>query len=136
MKIAQRMAPIKPSATLAVTNKAKQMQREGVDVLGFAAGEPDFDTPEFIVQAMITAARDGSTRYGPAAGLPELRSAAADHFTGVYETPVSAENTIVSVGGKHALFNLFQVLVDPGDEVILLAPYWVSYRAQIRLAGG
>jgi aspartate aminotransferase len=136
MKFSKRMAPIKPSATLAITSKAKALKAAGQDVVGFGAGEPDFPTPEFVVEAMAKAARDGATGYSPVAGLPALREAVARHFTEIYSIPFSASNIAISVGGKHALYNLFQILVDPGDEVIVPAPFWVSYPAQIRLAEG
>jgi aspartate aminotransferase len=130
------MEPIKPSATLAITSKAKALRAAGQDVVGFGAGEPDFPTPGFIVEAMVRAARDGATGYSPVAGMPALREAVARHFTGIYDIPFEAANIAVSVGGKHALYNLFQILVDPGDEVIVPAPFWVSYPDQIRLAEG
>ena len=136
LKFAKRLEPIKPSATLAVTTQAKRLKAEGHDVLSFAAGEPDFPTPPFVVDAMVKAARDGATGYAPVLGLPALRGAVARHFTDLYDTPFEASNIAVSVGGKHSLYNLFQILVDPGDEVIVPAPYWVSYPAQIRLAEG
>ncbi|MEE2779201.1 MAG: pyridoxal phosphate-dependent aminotransferase [Myxococcota bacterium] len=136
MKFSRRITPIAPSATLAITNGAKQLRAEGKDVVGFGAGEPDFDTPSFIVDAMIAAAREGQTRYGAVAGMPDLRQAVAEMFTGLYDVPFSSQQTLVSVGGKQALYNLFQVLVDPGDEVIIPTPYWVSYSAQVQLAEG
>ena len=136
MKFAKRMSPIKPSATLAVTSRAKQLRSQGEDVISFGAGEPDFATPDFIVEAMIQAARSGATRYLPVAGLPALRQAVARNFSAHYGLPFTAEEVLVSCGGKHSLFNLFQVLVDPGDKVIVPSPYWVSYPAQIRLAQG
>ena len=136
MKIARRMEPIKPSATLAITTRAKQLKAAGQDVIGFGAGEPDFPTPDFIIDAMVEAARSGATRYAPVAGLPALRSAIAGHFAALYGQPWDPAETLVSVGGKHGLYGLFQVLLDPGDEVIVPAPYWVSYPPQIRLAGG
>lgn len=136
MKFSRRLAPIEPSATLAITSKAKAMKAQGKPVIGFGAGEPDFPTPPFVVDAMVKAARDGATGYAPVLGLPALRGAVARHFTDLYDTPFEASNIAVSVGGKHSLYNLFQILVDPGDEVIVPAPYWVSYPAQIRLAEG
>jgi aspartate aminotransferase len=136
MKFSKRLAPIEPSATLAITSKAKAMKAQGKPVIGFGAGEPDFPTPPFVVDAMVKAARDGATGYAPVLGLPALRGAVARHFTDLYDTPFEASNIAVSVGGKHSLYNLFQILVDPGDEVIVPAPYWVSYPAQIRLAEG
>ncbi len=136
MKFSKRMAPIQPSATLAITSRAKAMKAEGQPVIGFGAGEPDFPTPPFVVDAMVKAARDGATGYAPVVGLPALRGAVAEHFTELYDVPFETANIAVSVGGKHSLYNLFQILVDPGDEVIVPAPYWVSYPAQIRLAQG
>jgi aspartate aminotransferase len=130
------MAPIKPSATLAVTSRAKQLRAEGADVVSFGAGEPDFPTPTFIVDAMVAAARSGATRYLPVAGLPALRGAVASTFSAHYDVPFAADEVLISCGGKHSLFNLFQVLVDPGQEVIVPSPFWVSYPAQIRLAEG
>ncbi len=136
MKISQRMQPIAPSATLAVTGKAKQMRAAGVDVISFGAGEPDFDTPAFITEAMIKAAKSGATRYMPATGMPALREALASFFSDLYGVTYATNETMVTVGGKQALFNLFQVLVDPGDEVIIPAPYWVSYSAQVEICQG
>jgi aspartate aminotransferase len=136
MKFARRMSPIKPSATLAVTSRAKQLRAEGADVISFGAGEPDFLTPDFIVEAMVEAARSGATRYLPVAGLPALRQAVATTFSSHYDVPFTSDEVLVSCGAKHSLFNLFQVLVDPGDKVIVPSPFWVSYPAQIRLAEG
>ena len=136
MKFARRMDPVAPSATLAVTSKAKAMKAAGVDILSFGAGEPDFATPDFVVDAMVTAARAGFTRYAPVAGTPALRDAVAAHFSELYEVPFSRDQVMVSVGGKHALYNLFQILLDEGDEVIIPAPYWVSYPEQVKLAMG
>ncbi len=136
MHFADRMTPIKPSATLAVTAKAKQMAADGLDVVGFGAGEPDFDTPAFIVDALRSALDNGKTRYTPTAGVPALRDAIAAMFTELYKVPFERAEVMTTVGGKHALYNMFQVLVNPGDEVIIPAPYWVSYPAQVRLAQG
>ena len=136
MKFSRRLAPIQPSATLAITSKAKAMKAAGESVIGFGAGEPDFPTPSFVVDAMVEAARAGATGYSPVAGLPPLRAAVATHFEELYGVPFDASNIAVSVGGKHSLYNLFQILVDPGDEVLVPAPYWVSYPAQIKLAEG
>jgi aspartate aminotransferase len=136
LKFSQRIMPIKPSATLAVTGKAKLMKAQGIDVISFGAGEPDFETPDFIVEAMMVAVKNGATRYVSVAGIPPLREAVAAKFSELYGTPFVADEVLISVGGKHALYNLFQVLVDPGDEVIVPAPYWVSYPAQIQLASG
>ena len=136
MKFAKRLDPIKPSATLAVTSKAKALKAQGQDVLSFAAGEPDFPTPDFVVDAMVDSARNGATRYLPSLGLPALRAAVAKTFGEIYGIDFTQANVAVTCGGKHGLFNLFQALVDPGDEVLVASPYWVSYPAQIRLAEG
>jgi len=136
LKFAKRLDPIKPSATLAVTSKAKALKAQGQDVLSFAAGEPDFPTPDFVVDAMVDSARNGATRYLPSLGLPALRAAVAKTFGEIYGIDFTQANVAVTCGGKHGLFNLFQALVDPGDEVLVASPYWVSYPAQIRLAEG
>jgi len=136
MKFSRRISPIEPSATLAITSKAKALKASGQDVVGFGAGEPDFPTPAFIVDAMVDAARSGATGYAPVAGIPALRAAVSDHFSELYDLPFEPGQVAVSVGGKHALYNLFQILLDPGDQVIVPAPFWVSYPAQIRLAEG
>jgi aspartate aminotransferase len=136
LKFAKRLDPIKPSATLAVTSKAKALKAAGHDVLSFAAGEPDFPTPDFVVQAMVDSAKNGATRYLPSLGLPALRSAVATAFTALYDVDFGPDNIAVTCGGKHGLYNLFQALVDPGDEVLVASPCWVSYPAQVQLAGG
>ncbi|MBE9032087.1 pyridoxal phosphate-dependent aminotransferase [filamentous cyanobacterium LEGE 11480] len=136
MKLAARVQQVTPSLTLAVTAKAKAMQRDGLDVCSFSAGEPDFDTPAHIKQAAIAALKAGKTRYGPAAGEPELREAIAAKLTTENQLPYSAENIVVTNGGKHSLYNLMMALLDPGDEVIIPAPYWVSYPEMVKLADG
>lgn len=135
-QLAQRMSCVVPSATLAITNKARQMGRAGLDVVSLAAGEPNFGTPDFIVEAMVEAARGGATRYASAAGIPELRAAVAQEFSEHYGVPFEADQTIVTVGAKQALFNAFQALMDDGSEVIVPTPCWLSYPTQARLAGG
>ncbi len=127
---------MKPSATVAVNARALELRRQGVDLVALTAGEPDFDTPEHVKEAARRALAQGKTKYAPPAGIPELREALAEKFrreNGLFVTP---EQTIVTVGGKQALFNLFQAILDPGDEVIVLAPYWVSYPEMVRFAGG
>ncbi len=136
MKISERARNTAPSPTLAITAKAKQLKEEGVDVLSFGAGEPDFDTPEPIADAAIEAIRTGFTRYTPSAGILPLRQAICDKLhreNGLYYTP---SQVIVTAGAKHALFGVFQAIIDPGDEVIIPAPYWVSYPEMVKLAGG
>ncbi len=136
MKFAKRMSAVKPSATLAMTNRAKVLTSEGKDIVSFGAGEPDFDTPAHITRAMVEAAERGETRYAAVNGIPKLRAAVAKQFTELYGVPFDASEILVSTGGKHSLYNIFQVLVDPGDEVIIPAPYWVSYPDQVLLAEG
>jgi aspartate aminotransferase len=133
MKFSERIGRVEPSPTLAITSKAKAMIAEGIDVVSFGAGEPDFDTPEPVKAAAKRALDEGKTGYTPAAGIPELRALiAGDYHKRGRE--VSAEQVLVSVGGKHALYNATQVLFGAGDAVIIPAPYWVSYPAQVKLA--
>src|SRR5688572_30813004 len=135
--ISQRVARIAESATLAVDAKAKAMKAAGEKVIGFGAGEPDFATPEHIVRAAAEAASNTVYhRYTPTAGLPELRAALATKTASDSGYEVAAEQVLVSNGGKHALYNAFLSLLDPGDEVLIPAPYWVSYPEMVRLADG
>lgn len=136
MNVNQRVKNILGSTTLAITARAKALQAEGKDVVNFAAGEPDFDTPDFIKSAAIEAIQKGFTKYTPSTGTVELRKAIAQKFqkdNGLTYTP---EQVVVSCGAKHCIYDLIQVLVDDGDEVILPAPYWVSYPEMVKLAGG
>ncbi len=112
------------------------MRADGIDVVSFGAGEPDFNTPEPICDAAIAAIRSGKTKYTPSAGIPALREAVAAKLARDNGISVKADQVVVSCGAKHSLYNTMQVLVDPGDEVILIAPYWMTYADQIRLAGG
>jgi aspartate aminotransferase len=136
LKLSQRVQQIKPSPTLAITAKAKSLQAEGIDVVNFGAGEPDFDTPDNIKEAAITAIREGFTKYTPAPGIPALREAIAAKLKRENGLDYTAAEIIVSCGGKHSFYNLAQALLDPGDEVIIPAPYWVSYPPMVSLAGG
>jgi len=136
LKIASRLDPIKPSITLAVTAKAARLKAEGVDVISFGAGEPDFDTPEHIKNAVREALDKGVGKYTDVAGIAVLRKAIASEMSRVHKTKIEAENILVSAGAKHSLFNLFMALIDPGDEVLIPAPYWVSYPDMVMLAGG
>jgi aspartate aminotransferase len=136
-RVSSRIAAITESATLAVDAKAKALQAEGENVIGFGAGEPDFPTPEHIVEAAVAACRDPRNhRYSPAAGLPDLREAIAVKTKRDSGYDCSAAQVLVTNGGKHAVFNAFATLCDPGDEVILPAPYWTTYPEAITLAGG
>ena len=136
MELARRLAPIKPSATLALNAKAKALAAQGVDVVGFAAGEPDFDTPEYIKDAAIAAIREGFTKYTATAGIPELRAAICQKLQQDNGLTYAPEQVLVSTGAKHALYNIFQALLNDGDEVVIFAPYWVSYPEMVQLAGG
>jgi aspartate aminotransferase len=136
LKIASRLDPIKPSITLAVTAKAARLKAEGVDVISFGAGEPDFDTPDHIKNAVREALDKGVGKYTDVAGIAVLRKAIASELSRVHKTKIEADNVLVSTGAKHSLFNLFMALIDPGDEVLIPAPYWVSYPDMVMLAGG
>lgn len=133
--ISQRASSINPSLTLGVTATAKKMRQEGKDVVSFGAGEPDFPTPPNIKDAAIRAINEDFTYYTPTAGIEQLRKAIADKLRNFNHVSYDPEQTIVSCGGKHSLYNIMQVLLDPKDEVLLNIPYWVSYLEQIRLAG-
>ncbi len=136
-RVSARMAAIAESATLAVDAKAKALKAKGENVIGFGAGEPDFPTPERIVEAAVRAARDPKFhRYSPAAGLPELREAIAAKTKRDSGFSVDASQVLVTVGGKYAVFVAFAALCDPGDEVIIPAPYWTTYPEAVALAGG
>ena len=136
MKISQRVKAVSPSATLAVTNRAKEMKAQGLDVLGFAAGEPDFDTPDFIKDAAIEALKKGQTKYTPASGTPELRKAIAEKLKNENGLTYTFDQIAVNLGAKHSVFMVMQTVLDPGDEVLMPTPYWVTYPETIRLAGG
>jgi len=128
---------VAPSPTLAVDSKAKELKAAGEDVCGFGAGEPDFDTPEFIKEACIRALREGKTKYAPAPGVPELRAALAEKYrTGNGVDGVEAAQIVVSPGGKYSCYLAILAVTSPGDEVIVPAPYWVSYPEMVKLAGG
>ena len=134
-ELSARAVALKPSLTLAIGAQAKALQRAGRDICSLSAGEPDFDTPDFIVEATRQALRDGITRYGPAAGDPELREAVAEKLSSGNGIATSPEQVLITNGGKQAIYNLFQVLLNPDDEVLLPAPYWLSYPEMAALAG-
>ncbi len=136
MKLAQRITRIKPSATLTINTKAQELRAAGREIVSLAVGEPDFRTPEHVCEAARAAIKQGFTRYTPVPGIPELRAAVAGYFRSFYGVEAAMENTVVTNGGKQSLYNLFQVLLEPGDEVIVPAPYWVSYPAMVQLAEG
>ncbi|MFZ9282576.1 MAG: pyridoxal phosphate-dependent aminotransferase [Prochlorococcaceae cyanobacterium] len=133
--LSQRAQALKPSLTLAIAAKAKALKADGRDICSLSAGEPDFETPDFIRQAAADALAAGQTRYGPAAGEPALREAIAAKLSVENHVATSAEQVLVTNGGKQALFNLFQVLLERGDELLLPAPYWLSYPDMAELAG-
>jgi aspartate aminotransferase len=134
--LAKRLATLAPSATLAVQAQAKELTRRGVDVISFGAGEPDFDTPERVKEAAILAMRRGHTKYTEVGGIPELRAAACAKLKRDNGLDYEPADILISCGGKHTLFNIFVALLDPGDEVIVPSPYWVSYPEQVRLLDG
>ena len=135
-RISNRAAALTPSITLAVDAKAKQMKAEGIDVVGFGAGEPDFATPAHISKAAIDALNAGFTKYTPSSGIPELRQAAADKFKRDNGLTYKPSQIIISCGGKHSCCNVILAVCNPGDEVIIPAPYWLSYPEMVRLAEG
>jgi aspartate aminotransferase len=136
-KLSTWASNIAPSPTLAVDAKAKELKAAGEDVCGFGAGEPDFDTPEFIKEACIQAIREGKTKYAPAPGIPALREALAQHYrTNNGVDGVTAAQVVVSPGGKYSCYLAILAVISPGDEVIIPAPYWVSYPEMVKLAGG
>jgi aspartate aminotransferase len=134
-RISQRAAALAPSLTLAIDSKAKQMKAEGQDVVGFGAGEPDFDTPQHIKDAAIKALNEGFTKYTPSSGIPELRQAIADKFKRENGLNYKPSQVIVSCGGKHSCYNVILATCQEGDEVIIPSPYWLSYPEMVKLAG-
>ncbi|MEH2043244.1 pyridoxal phosphate-dependent aminotransferase [Nostoc sp.] len=136
MKLAARVSQVTPSLTLAIAAKAKALKVEGIDVCSFSAGEPDFDTPAHIKAAAVKALDEGKTKYGAAAGEPKLREAIAHKLKIDNSLDYKSENVIVTNGGKHSLYNLIVALIDAGDEVIIPAPYWLSYPEMVTLVGG
>ncbi len=136
MKLNARISAVKPSATIGITMRARELNAQGVNVITLAAGEPDFDTPEHIKDAAIKALRAGQTKYTPSSGIPALREAICTKFARDNNLTYTPAQIIVSCGAKHALYNIFQVILEPGDEVIIPSPYWVSYPEFVTLGGG
>ncbi|MBB2971189.1 pyridoxal phosphate-dependent aminotransferase [Mesorhizobium sp. RMAD-H1] len=134
--LADALSRVKPSATIAVSQKARELKAKGKDVIGLGAGEPDFDTPDNIKKAAIAAIERGETKYTPVAGIPELRQAIAAKFKRENGLDYKPEQTIVGTGGKQILFNALMATLNPGDEVVIPAPYWVSYPEMVALCGG
>ncbi|WP_121639802.1 pyridoxal phosphate-dependent aminotransferase [Virgibacillus sp. Bac330] len=136
MELANRVKTLSPSSTLAITAKAKELKQQGHDVIALGAGEPDFNTPGPILVAAEKAMNEGKTKYTPSGGIVELKQAIVNKFQKDNQLNYTKEQIIVTTGAKHALYTLFQVLLNEGDEVIIPAPYWVSYPEQVKLAGG
>lgn len=134
--ISKLASGIAPSSTLAITAKANALKAEGIDVVGFGAGEPDFDTPEYIKEAAIAAIMQGFTKYTPASGILSLRKAIANKLERDNNVRYSPEQIVVNNGAKHSLVNTFMAILDPGDEVIIPAPFWLSYPEMVKMAGG
>ncbi|GAV25033.1 aspartate aminotransferase [Carboxydothermus islandicus] len=132
----ERALQIGESPTLAIDKKAKELINQGKKVINFGVGEPDFDTPEYIKEAAINALRLGKTKYTPVGGIPELRKKIAEYLTQRTGVNYEDQEVVVTCGAKHGLYNIFQVILNPGDEVIIPVPYWVSYVEQVKLAGG
>ena len=135
MKISARAQAVPPSATMAVAARAKAMKAEGIDVVSYGAGEPDFDTPDFIKDAAIAALKAGKTKYTATPGIPELRKAISEKFKADNGLEYTPDQIIVNIGAKHSIYESMQAVLDPGDEVILPTPYWVTYPETIKLAG-
>ncbi|SDM44730.1 pyridoxal phosphate-dependent aminotransferase [Bacillus sp. OK048] len=136
VNLANRVMALTPSTTLAITAKAKELKEKGVDVIGLGAGEPDYNTPQHILDAAARSMNEGHTKYTPSAGLPALKKAIIEKFARDQGLTYKSNEIIVANGAKHALYTLFQVLLNDGDEVIIPTPYWVSYPEQVKLAGG
>lgn len=136
MKLAKRVQALTPSTTLAITAKAKELKAQGLDIIGLGAGEPDFNTPQHIIDEATASMNEGQTKYTPAAGLPKLKEAIAAKLLRDQQLVYKPSEIIVASGAKHALYTLFQAILDEGDEVIIPTPYWVSYPEQVKLADG
>ncbi len=136
LPISERLDAVAPSVTLAITAKAKRLRKQGVDIISFGAGEPDFDTPSHIKESAAASLDQGISKYTNVRGIDALRSAVATSTNQCHGTSFSADNVIVNCGAKHSLFNICMTLLNPSDEVIVLSPYWVSYPDMVRIAGG
>lgn len=136
LSLSKKAQAVKPSSTLGITAKVKEMKAEGIDVVGFGAGEPDFNTPDNICDAAVAAIRNGFTKYTPASGTMELKKAVSEKFAKFNGLHYEPSQIIISNGGKHSLMNVFSAIINPGDEVIIPAPYWLSYPEMVKLADG
>ena len=136
MELSEKYKSVSPSSTLAIDSKYKEMKKSGLDVVGFGAGEPDFDTPRHIKDAAIKAINDGFTKYSPASGTLDLKKAICDKFKRENGLDYTVKNIVVSNGAKHALLNALGAIVNPGDEVLFSSPYWVSYKEMVKISDG
>lgn len=136
LTLSKKAQAVKPSSTLAITARAKELKSQGVDVVGFGAGEPDFNTPDNINEVAIKAIHDGFTKYTPASGTQELKEAVCKKFARFNNLEYKPNQIVISNGGKHSLTNIFEAILNPGDEVIIPAPYWLSYPEIVKLADG
>ena len=136
LTLSKKALGVKPSSTLAITAKAKELRESGIDIVGFVAGEPDFNTPDYICEAAIDAIRTGFTKYTPASGTNELKEAVSEKFRKFNGLEYASNQIVISNGGKHSLTNVFSALINPGDEVIIPAPFWLSYPEMVKLADG
>ena len=136
LSLSQKALAVKPSSTLAITAKAKELKKSGIDVVGFGAGEPDFNTPKNVCDAAIKAIETGFTKYTPASGTNELKAAISKKFRDFNGLDYAPNQIVISNGGKHALTNIFNAILNPGDEVIIPSPYWLSYPEMVKLSDG
>ena len=136
LTLSNKAKAVKPSSTLAITAKAKELKAKGIDVVGFGAGEPDFNTPDNINNAAIQAIKDGFTKYTPASGIMELKEAISRKFKTFNHLDYAPEQIVISNGGKHSLINVFSAILNPGDEVLIPAPFWLSYPEMVKLQDG
>lgn len=136
LELSKKALAVKPSSTLAITARAKELKGQGIDVVGFGAGEPDFNTPDNINEAAIKAIHNGFTKYTPASGTEELKQAVCKKFESFNKLHYKSNQIVISNGGKHSLTNIFEAILNPGDEVIIPAPYWLSYPEIVKLADG
>lgn len=136
LTLSKKAQAVKPSSTLAITAKAKELKSRGIDVVGFGAGEPDFNTPDNICEAAMEAIKEGFTKYTPASGMNELKQAVADKFEHFNHIHYEPDQIVISNGGKHSLTNIFEAILNPGDEVIIPAPFWLSYPEIVKLSDG
>ena len=134
--LSEKIAAVVPSATIAISDKAKKMEREGIDVISLSIGEPDFDTPQHIIDACIDALRRGQTHYAPSNGIPELLSAISEKIKNENHIPCTPQQVIVTCGAKDAIYEAMEAVLNPGDETIILTPAWVSYEPCVQIAGG